>query len=172
MRGVLIAAVLGLLAASPGAAQTPAVLGADGPPETFVRSLYARYAPNEEMDGESPEYQDENVYTPAVLALMARDRRLHDGELGFIDADWICQCQDPEGVRLRDVRVTPTGPRRARAAVRFDFTTPRSERRLRLDLERTARGWRVADVVPEGDPGLVAGLRRSNAEAERAARRR
>lgn len=148
----------------------PAALAADGTPEAFVRSLYARYAATAaSQDPNGPEWRDENVYAPSLIALMERDRALHPDEVGFVDADVVCQCQDTGGVRLRDVQTRETGPNRAEANVHFDFTEAGSDRRIVLKLLRTPGGWRIEDVASQDEPSFAAAIRQANAEAERQA---
>lgn len=163
-RSILAAAAAAALLAGPAAAQNAAS------PETFVRSLYARYAGNTSNDEErGPQWRDENVYAPELLRLLRREHQLSQGEVGFIDADWICQCQDYANLRLGDLRVTPRGSDRALADVRFTIDGGRYH--VRLLLLRTPRGWRVEDVDPDEGDNLVAGLRAWIADMERQQRR-
>lgn len=154
-------------AASP--AGQPAPLAAQGSPESFVRSLYARYAATAAtQDPSGPEWSDQNVYAPSLIALIERDRQLANGEVGFVNADPICQCQDTEGVRLVEVISTPAGADRADARVKFTFGGERDVE-MTIKLLQTPNGWRVEDVLePEGG-SFAEQIRRANAEAERAA---
>lgn len=154
-------------AASP--AGQPAALAAQGSPESFVRSLYARYAATAQtQDPNGPEWSDANVYAPSLIALFERDRALHPDEVGFVNADIICQCQDSEGVRLLDVTARETGPQRQDARVRFTFGGERDVE-MTLKLLQTPNGWRVEDVIEPENGSFAEQLRRANAEAERQA---
>jgi hypothetical protein len=78
-----------------------------------------------------------------------------------MDADPLCQCQDPAGLRpvVREVR--PSGRAGATAQILLDFGG--SDRRdLRLRLVRTPAGWRIADIVTADEPSLLAALNRFN----------
>lgn len=165
MKTWILAAAAAALLAAPAAAQP------SGSAETFVRSLYARYyetTSNDEQRG--PQWRNESVYAPALVSLLRREQQLSGGEVGFIDADWICQCQDYANLRLGDLRVTPRGRDRAAADVRF--TIDGGPYHVRLLLLRTPRGWRVEDVDPDEGENLVAGLRAWIAEMERQQRGR
>ncbi len=138
-------AVLVALLASPAAAQD---LGAA---KTFVAGLYAAYA-----KPPGPDYlgrQARATFSPALLALIRRDAaRTPKGDVGTLDGDPICNCQDYE-IRGVTVAVTPAALSRATAKVRFrNFGEPQS---VTLDLAWTKAGWRVADVHAEGTPSLV-----------------
>lgn len=141
-----------------------------GTPERFVDWLYYRYR-HHPIEGRrppwaGPEWWDESVYTAALLALFARQDALAREAQRDTGGDEICQCREWRDLRLTERTVTATGEGRAEVAVRFENYG--EEKRARLILERTAAGWRVADLFDEfhGD-GLLAALRHSVAQAER-----
>lgn len=136
--------------------------------EIFVRGLYSRYGSSAAGGGDTngPLWVDENLYTPALAALMHEDTRLANGEVGYMDSDPICQCQDWENLQIQSLDFTPGGPGRTDAAVAI--TSAGRTTRLTLKLQLTPAGWRVADVRGgEEASGLVAALTRANAEAAR-----
>lgn len=169
--------VLAMLAAM-GCAQpdrldtATAILTADnsGPPERFVDWLYHRYR-HHPIEGRrppwaGPEWWDESVYTPELLALFARQDELAREEQRDAGGDEICQCLEWRDLRLLERTVTAAGEDRAEVAVRFENYG--EEKRARLILERTPAGWRVADLVDEfHSGGLLEALRHSVAQAER-----
>lgn len=67
----------------------------------------------------------------------------------LIDEDFLCQCQDPEGIRLTSLGVTRSSPTRARAHVRFAFGggPQNGTGALTLDLVRGGDGWRIAEMT-------------------------
>ena len=138
-------AVLVALSASPAAAQDV------GAAKTFVTGLYAAYArhPGPDYTGR----QAPQVFSPALLALMRRDAaRTPKGDVGALDGDPICNCQD-YGITAVQVAVTASGPGRARADVRFRNFGDRQA--VTLDLVSVGGRWRVDDVHAEGTPSLV-----------------
>ena len=110
MRPATLALLIALLA-SPAAAQDLDAAKA------FVTGLYAAYA-----TPPVPDYlgrQAKDTFSPALLDLMRRDAaRTPKGEVGTLDGDPICNCQDQEigGV---SVVVTAAGASRATAIVGF-----------------------------------------------------
>lgn len=154
----------------PGEAVAIRTADNSGTPERFVDWLYHRYR-HHPIEGRrppwaGPEWWDESVFTPTLLALFARQDALARGAGRDTGGDEICQCREWRDLVLIERTVTASGEGRAEVAVRFvNFG---DEKRLRLILERTPAGWRVADLVDEfhGD-GLLAALRHSVAQAER-----
>lgn len=108
----------------------------------FLQTVYARYtAHGHPIDIGSEEA--ENIYAPALLALLREDRRTLAGEAGVLDADPICACQDYD-IRSVKVDVKPMDAHRFSATARFhNLGVPQT---IRFDLLRTASGWRIADI--------------------------
>ena len=137
-----------------------ALLLAPAPSETpraFVERIYSGYGDVEY----SPFAVPERFFAAPLVAAMEEDSRLSYGEVGFLDGDPLCQCQDPTGLEtvMTDVR-QPT-PRTASARIRLRLDG--GERRdVRLKLVRTDAGWRIADVGTPDSPSLLSDLRRSN----------
>jgi len=147
-----------LLALAAAAAPRPAES-----PRAFVERLYAGYA----RDSYSPLAHPERVFAAPLVAAIAEDRRLSRDEVGFMDADPLCDCQDAAGLHAA-VAVTLRGPATATARVALRFgdgpasTRPENRRALILRLVRTARGWRVADVASADEPSLLRDLQAFN----------
>jgi hypothetical protein len=157
-RGSILAALLasGLAAFPSASAPRQAIARGQTQAEAFVDRLYAYYRvePSHERD-------DTRVWTPAMLALLARLDRLDDeARLEVSDGDEFCQCQDWGDFRLLSNRIVLHGPRRADAFVRFRNLGRMTG--LRLALERTPAGWRVADIyAPDRPGGLAAAYRKA-----------
>ena len=116
----------------------------------FVAGLYHAYQRSQ------PDYlgrRAASVFSPRVLGLIRRDERNAHGEVGALDGDPICDCQDADGVRLTALSVTPAGPGRATARVRLRF--PDGPRAMTLDLAAVGGQWRVDDVHTKDTPSLV-----------------
>jgi hypothetical protein len=146
-----------LLAAALLAAAAP-----DESPRAFVERLYAGYR--------DPDYdplaRPDHIFAPALVAAIREDRRLSSEEVGYMDADPLCQCQDAAGLRAAIDRIRPSGRTGAEARVRIAFGG--SDRRdLRLKLVRTAAGWRIADIATADEPSLLGGLNRFNRRRSR-----
>ena len=139
------AILIGLLLAAPAAAQDL------DRAKAFVAALYAAYGQEP-----GPDYigkQAKQVWSPALLDLMRREAAsTPEGEVGALDGDPICNCQDYE-IAAVTVAVKAAGANKARADVFFlNF----GRRQLvSLDLVLVGGRWRVDDVHSQGTPSLV-----------------
>lgn len=94
------------------------------------------------------------VFTVAAQADMAAARR-HGGDDGHpaFDADPVCNCQDPSGLRFLSASVPESSATEAVAVVHFDFgqgvafSPVDSRRRHTLHLKKEADGWRIDDIT-------------------------
>jgi hypothetical protein len=140
-----------LIAFAAGAA--PATAPAETP-RHFVERVYAGYRDPDF----SPLKRPERVFAPALVAAMREEARLSRGEVGFMDADPLCECQDPSGLRPSVTDAAPIRPAAARVRVTLRFGEGGELRELTLRLVRTAAGWRIADVSGPDEPSLLADL--------------
>jgi hypothetical protein len=131
-------------------------------PRAFLERTYASY--------KNPDFNPfdhlDRYFAPRLIAAMREDSRLAHGEVGYVDGDPICQCQDADGVHAKVTRVVRQGPARARAEVIVDFADS-TARRVRFTLVRTAAGWRIADVSSGDEPSFLRAILDSNRKARR-----
>ncbi len=115
----------------------------------FVQKLYSKHAGAEGA-----------VYDAGLLALIKKDRRLAHGEVGALDFDPVCQCQDDGGMKSEILDVHATA-KSAVVHVRLTFTEaqPVEVIPVEFDLVRVAAGWRVHDIKSKTTPSLVAYMR-------------
>ena len=75
--------------------------------KAFTTALYSAYATG------SPDYvgaNPERTFSPELLALIRKDQaNTPAGEVGILDGDPICDCQDAEGLKLTDAKVVEAG---------------------------------------------------------------
>ena len=76
-------------------AATPATAGTSAQDisnaRSFLSHIYAGYHPDAGLDAILP---DEEVYTPALIAAMQANSDAYAGEVGYLDGDPLCDCQD------------------------------------------------------------------------------
>jgi hypothetical protein len=148
----LMTLLAGSVAAAPGA-QAPA----DEKPDAFVRRVYALYgAHGGSVPMERP--AGAQYYAPEMLDAFAKDVELAKGEVGAIDGDPICDCQDNGKLRVKSVAITGSEPGLVRA--RVIFTNLGSQNVVTLVLRHLPEGWRIADVENK-DSGSVMTLLRN-----------
>jgi hypothetical protein len=121
----------------------------------FVERIYAGYS----HDDFNPLARPDR-YFAAPLAREIRKESV-GGEVGYLDGDPLCDCQDFSGMEPKIEHVKMRGSRAAEARILLDFGSP-DARAVSLQLVSTKRGWRVADVATKDEPSLLAALRRAN----------
>lgn len=128
-------------------------------PKAYIERVYASYRDK----NFSPFDHPDRYFAPMLLGAIKEDARLAHGEVGYVDGDPICQCQDTDGLHARVSRVTKQGATRALAEVILDFTDS-TARRVKFSLVRTDAGWRIADVSSPDEPSFLGAIEKSNRE--------
>ena len=135
-----------LLAAAAPASETP---------RQFMTRVYAQYR--------HPDF------SPRLRAAIAEDARLAHGEVGYVDGDPVCQCQDAAGMRPSVTAVAQHG---ANATVRVTIGWEHDPARpATFILVRTKAGWRIADVGSADEPSLLSAIETSNRKLKAEARK-
>jgi hypothetical protein len=148
----MIIALLALAAAVP-AAETP---------RQFMSRAFAGYR----SASFNPLDKPERWFAPRLIAAIREDAKLAKGEVGYLDGDPICQCQDPDGMKASVVEARLRG--HDEATVKVSIGWPHDKPRpATFSLVRTPAGWRIADVSSSDEPSLLKALAKSNAEAKR-----
>lgn len=128
--------------------------------QAFVGKLYAAYPSDDVHSG--PDYlgrRARTVFAPRLLSLVRLDAaRTPTGDVGALDGDPICDCQDSGELRVVDLKVTRNGVGRAVATVVLRF--PHESRALRLDLVSIRGRWRIDDIHSKDTPSLARFLQR------------
>ena len=122
----------------------------------FVERIYSGYA-HEDFN---PLLHIDRYFAAPLATEIRKDSA--GGEVGYLDGDPLCDCQDFLGIKPRVASVEMHGRGRADARIILDFGSA-DVRAVMLRLVLTRRGWRVADVTTNEEPSLLTALRRSNA---------
>ena len=131
-------------------------------PKAYLERIYASYRDT----NFSPFNHPDRYFAPRLMAAIDEDARLSNGEVGYVDGDPICQCQDADGLRARVLRVHMKGAGNATVEVMVDFTDS-TARRVKFSLLRTKAGWRIADVSTSDETSFLRGIEESNRKARR-----
>ena len=104
------------------------------------------------------------VFDAGMIALIREDRRLAKGEVGAIDSDPLCQCQDDGGMKVEIGPAKPVGSTSATAAVvlRFGAASPPDIQRVEFSLVAVNGQWRIHDIKSTDTPSLRAYLTKAN----------
>ncbi len=104
------------------------------------------------------------VFDSSLITLMREDQKVvGDGEVGVLDGDPICGCQDWDGIFDLKMKVRPINSDRVEAAVSFALfkqAATRDYRFITLTLSRERGNWRIYDVVDRSDPKAPFALRK------------
>lgn len=131
-------------------------------PRAFLERTYASYR-NPDF---SPLTKPEAIFAPPLIAAILKDERLAHGEVGFLDGDPLCDCQDTGGMRSRIISVARNA-KGASALIQVHFEGTSDTREIRLKLVSTPSGWRIADVGTKSEPSLLRDLLDANRKASR-----
>jgi hypothetical protein len=109
------------------------------------------------------------VFHPSLIVQIKEDTRLAGGEVGALDGDPICDCQDDAGstFTIRSVRETASSRVIVMVARGPDESGGGAEI-ITLDLAPVDGHWRVYDVGTKDTPSLRTYLIKSNQEARAA----
>ena len=149
--------------AAPAAAATNAAPAAAAPADTadaadakaFLDGLYAHYKTSKNNNFNMFDANAKEVFDADTIALLKRDEKALNGELGTIDGDWLCDCQDFVSLQAT-VTVTAATPTTAKASSDFKDTgmPDQGVRHDDFDLVKTPAGWRIHDVTTRGEQSL------------------
>ncbi len=130
----------------------------------FVASLYRHYTNHGKgIDFSGPKAL--NYFDASLTTLMDADAKaVGPNEVGVLDGDPICSCQDREGIWDLKVNIQMLGSDRAKAAVTFALVAPkagadRDFRSLDMSLLRTGSHWRIDNILDKSDPKAPFDLR-------------
>lgn len=125
-------------------------------PRAHVERLYASYG----KANFNPLAHPSRYFASGLAAAIDEDSRLAKGEVGYLDGDPICQCQDPAGLRATIGPVTERGHNAiVRVSIALSGAKPRP---ATLTLVWTKAGWRIADISSPDEPSLLKALDAAN----------
>jgi len=133
------------LAAAP-AAQTP---------REFIEHVYAGYG----HEGFNPLAETKLYFTPELTKAIEKDSA--GGEVGYLDGDPLCDCQDYERLSAKVVTILQPSRKAATAHVHVDLGQHQT-RDLELRLRMTPLGWRISDVLGADHHSLLDELKSAN----------
>ena len=117
--------------------------------KVFIAGLYQGY-----QSPKGPDYLGnaaDTIFTSDLLSLIRKDAEQAKGEVGILDYDPICNCQDFDISNVR-INTKETGKTKLEADVRF--TNSGSDVNLGFTLERDGKRWRIADIHSKSTPSL------------------
>ena len=153
-------------AAAANAAPTPAnVAAAPAPPalsagdaadaKAFLEGLYAHYKSSKNNTFQMFDKNVREVFDADMIKLLDADSKALKGDLGVIDGDWLCACQDFESIKAT-IAVQSATPTAAKATSSFVDTGIPSQgaRSASFDLVKENGVWRIHDITDQGEASL------------------
>ena len=161
---VRLVTLLLLIAVPLGGAPAEEVADAARQARTFLDRVYSHYPiPVGHHQFDPLGRSAVQIFDPTMVGLLKEDRTLTSrGDVGAIDWDPLCQCQDDDGMRAEIGRVEITGP--ATASAHVDLHFPSNATAVELALTRVAGQWRIHDVSSKDTPSLRDLLMQANRE--------
>ncbi len=121
-------------------------------PAAFLRRIYAPYVAGD-TTADPTGTAAPTIFDARLTALIRQDQVQLPGEIGMLDQNPICDCQDFDRLKLLSIKIYRRGVSRTTADVRFingDTTS-----KLTYTLTWSRRGWRVTDIRTPDMPSLV-----------------
>lgn len=133
--------------------------------KTFLTAVYHHYA-NEGIGIEAFGPHANLYYHSSLIALMLEDQKAASPDVGAIDGDPICACQEWDGVWDLKIDVSIDAPDRATATATFALSAPQdrpkdSLRKLVFTLAAENGEWRIYDILDQTDPSAPYALRKA-----------
>ncbi|CAN5139149.1 hypothetical protein BH11PSE2_BH11PSE2_15600 [soil metagenome] len=126
----------------------------------FLKKLYASYR---REDFSPLKNNGKRYFDASLVSLIREDARLSGDEVGALDFDPVCQCQDPEGMKATVHDAKLTGGKSATAKVELKFDKE-DEIRITYVLVQILGQWRIHDIENDLDRSLRQFLTKANLE--------
>jgi hypothetical protein len=125
----------------------------------FVSNLYVNYGNNSAPTSCYAPRAD-TIYSERLLKLIRLDQDIAKGEVGLIEADPLCNCQDKKGLKVNKIEISNRGGI-VYAKVKIDFQTGSTS--VLLQLMKKGHKWLIDDVIDSTTtiPSLVEFLSKS-----------
>jgi hypothetical protein len=123
--------------------------------KAFLDGLYAHYKNSKNSTFQPFDENVREVLDADTIALMDADTKALKGEVGDIDGDWLCDCQDYESLTAT-ITVQSATPTAAKATSVFHdkIDAGAAPKRDTFDLVETPAGWRIHDMGTADQPSL------------------
>jgi hypothetical protein len=132
--------------------------------QNFLQSVYRNYSRGGPgVDVHSPKAR--KIFTTSLIALLHADEKTAGpGEVGVLDGDPICSCQDWSGIFDLKIILRVLNAGSAKAAVSFALFpqqdgTDQDRRSLEVSLLSQGPEWRIDDILDKSDPKAPFDLR-------------
>jgi hypothetical protein len=127
-------------------------------PHAFLERLYRSYGPH--GTGHVFAYPEARAFVDSsLLALLRRDQLASKGEVGALDFDPVCQCQEWGPFKVLSITAHMQGQNRALGEVRFENGPDGTKDAVAFNLALENGFWKIHDMSWRGTPSLQTYLR-------------
>src|ERR1035437_328502 len=132
--------------------------------KSFLESAFRQYSKNG-PGVDSTGLKAKRYYHSSLIALMQADAKAAGpGNIGFLDGDPLCDCQDWDGIFSLKIDIQLESPTRAQSIVSFALFEGQdrdssSVRKLKITLASERGQWRIYDILNLSQSAAPAGLR-------------
>jgi hypothetical protein len=156
-------------AAAPQQAASAAATDDSAAAKAFLEGVYTHYktAPKD-----SPPFDITStaVVDPELAQLIKDDNKALKGDVGVLDSDWMCNCQDFVSIRATIAVQSATASTAKATADVVDTGMTGADakpRRINFDLAKVNGQWRIHDVRNPGQPSLREALTKEIADLKK-----
>lgn len=137
-------------ATAPPSSAAPAT-GDAADAKAFLEGLYAHYKSSKNNTFSPLDKDLKAVFDPDMVQLLAKDAKLLKGEVGAMDGDPLCDCQDFDSIAAN---ITIQSATATTAKATADLKVFTETHHNSFDLVKVNGAWRVHDVQEIGQPSL------------------
>ena len=121
----------------------------------FLQALYDHYKTSKDNNFQMFDKDAPEVFSADFIRLIAADEKVLNGDVGVIDGDWLCSCQDFVSLKAT-IAVQSATPTTARATSDFvDTGIPdQGTRHVNFKLVKENGHWRIDDIQTAGEAWL------------------
>jgi len=126
-------------------------------PAEFINQIFQNY--QKENSFEPLGTKADSLFTKNLLKLIRRDQTSRPGEVGNLDFDPICGCQD---YNISKIDITEKTVESTSGEVIAHFTNGGIEQSIEFEIQDEGIGWRIADIKSKAVPSIRQMLEKSS----------
>lgn len=116
-------------------------------PAQFMRKIFRTYAPGSEAVSYY-ETGEKRILTDSLLKIITENDKAHEGEVGYLNGDPICDCQDYGTIRIKKIEVLSNDDKNAEVVAEFYlFEGNREERNIKYQLIAENGLWYIDNII-------------------------
>lgn len=116
----------------------------------FVNKVYSNYNNKDSIfNFKGPEA--EKIFCPELLKLIQLDKKLAQGEVGYLEEDPLCQCQDDGGLIVKSIIIKELS---CDTIAQVELNFPVKLVKIHLKIKKINERWCIEDISSEGSASI------------------